>query len=70
MKWNYNHFTGVDYDSKTDTKAIFMVRTACQHRSQEPSNREGNLPTDNCRFREMARLGPATWTRRMDRMTI
>jgi alpha-amylase len=25
MKWNYNHFTGVDYDDKTGTKAIYMV---------------------------------------------
>lgn len=22
---NYNHFTGVDYDAKTETNAIFMV---------------------------------------------
>jgi hypothetical protein len=22
---NYNHFTGVDYDAKTETKAIYMV---------------------------------------------
>jgi alpha-amylase len=27
MKWNYNHFTGVDYDAKTETKAIFKVGT-------------------------------------------
>ncbi|EIW72207.1 alpha-amylase [Tremella mesenterica] len=26
MKWNYNHFTGVDYDAKTETKAIYMIQ--------------------------------------------
>jgi hypothetical protein len=25
MKWNYNHFTGVDYDAKTETTAIYKV---------------------------------------------
>lgn len=25
MKWNFNHFTGVDYDAKTETTAIFKV---------------------------------------------
>jgi alpha-amylase len=28
MKWNYNHFTGVDYDAKTETTAIYKVRLA------------------------------------------
>ncbi|OCF61510.1 alpha-amylase [Kwoniella mangroviensis CBS 10435] len=26
LKWNYNHFTGVDYDAKTETKAIFKIQ--------------------------------------------
>lgn len=34
MKWNYNHFTGVDYDDKTGTKAIYMVRSAVQMNSR------------------------------------
>ncbi|KAK1922270.1 putative alpha-amylase [Papiliotrema laurentii] len=26
MKWNFNHFTGVDYDAKTETTAIFKIQ--------------------------------------------
>ncbi|ORX40476.1 putative alpha-amylase [Kockovaella imperatae] len=26
MKWNFNHFTGVDYDAKTETTAIFRIQ--------------------------------------------
>ncbi|KAL1405244.1 hypothetical protein Q8F55_008870 [Vanrija albida] len=26
FKWDYNHFTGVDYDAKTDTKAIYKIQ--------------------------------------------
>ena len=25
LKWNFNHFTGVDYDAKTETNAIYKV---------------------------------------------
>ncbi|WVF67353.1 hypothetical protein IAT40_002108 [Kwoniella sp. CBS 6097] len=26
LKWNFNHFTGVDYDAKTETKAIYKIQ--------------------------------------------
>ncbi|KAL7420645.1 hypothetical protein Q5752_004596 [Cryptotrichosporon argae] len=26
FKWNFNHFTGVDYDAKTETTAIFKIQ--------------------------------------------
>ncbi|BEI84455.1 hypothetical protein CcaverHIS002_0410590 [Cutaneotrichosporon cavernicola] len=26
LKWNFNHFTGVDYDDKTKTKAIYKIQ--------------------------------------------
>lgn len=26
MEWNFNHFTGIDFDAKTDTKAIFKIK--------------------------------------------
>lgn len=25
MKWNFNHFTGVDFDNKQGKKAIFRI---------------------------------------------
>jgi alpha-amylase len=25
MKWNFNHFTGIDYDNKTKTNAIYRI---------------------------------------------
>ena len=28
---NYNHFTGVDYDAKTETTAIFKVGLSARH---------------------------------------
>lgn len=31
---NFNHFTGVDYDAKTETTAIFKVRHARSRGSQ------------------------------------
>lgn len=26
MKWNFNHFSGCDYDAATDTKTIFRIQ--------------------------------------------
>jgi alpha-amylase len=26
LKWNFNHFTGVDYDDKSKTKAIYKIQ--------------------------------------------
>lgn len=26
MKWNFNHFTGVDYDAATETNAIYKIQ--------------------------------------------
>jgi alpha-amylase len=26
MKWNFNHFSGCDYDAATETKAIFRIQ--------------------------------------------
>lgn len=26
MEWNFNHFTGIDFDAKTGTKAIFKIK--------------------------------------------
>lgn len=26
MKWNFNHFTGIDYDAKSETNAIFIIQ--------------------------------------------
>lgn len=59
LEQNYNHFTGVDYDAKTETKAIYKV---CRF---APSA----LP-DGGRSRETARLGPTTWTTRRVRPAV
>ena len=41
--WHYYHFTGVDYDSNTDTKAIFRVLGEGKYWDEGVSDEKGNF---------------------------
>ena len=41
--WHYYHFTGVDYDANTDTKAIFRVLGDGKYWDEGVSNEKGNF---------------------------
>lgn len=56
MKWNYNHFTGVDYDAKTETTAIYKV---CLIRSEVADDRS----------KVMVKIGPTMSTTRTVRVS-
>lgn len=43
FKWNYNHFTGVDYDELTGTKAIFRIIGENKGWNWGVSNEKGNF---------------------------
>ena len=56
---NYNHFTGVDYDAASETKAIFKVSQTTNSLSsftERAQTKTGLM----CRFKEMARSGHRT----------
>lgn len=41
--WHYYHFTGVDYDANTDTKAIFRILGDGKYWDEGVSNEKGNF---------------------------
>lgn len=43
MKWHYYHFTGVDYDAKTDTSAIYRIVGDGKYWDEDVSNEKGNF---------------------------
>lgn len=42
FSWHYYHFTGVDYDVKTNTKAIYRIVGDGKYWDQDVSNEKGN----------------------------
>lgn len=65
MKWNFNHFTGVDYDAKTETTAIFKASPISDGISSLIIIYEG---ADDRFFRskETESIGPPTLIKRTD----
>ena len=43
MDWHYYHFTGVDYDVKTDTSAIFRILGDGKYWDEDVSGEKGNF---------------------------
>lgn len=43
FKWNFNHFTGVDYDNKTGEKAIYRILGDGKYWADKVSNEFGNF---------------------------
>lgn len=41
--WNFNHFTGVDFDQKTGTKGVFRIVGENKYWNQEVSDEQGNF---------------------------
>lgn len=42
FEWNYNHFTGIDYDQKNDVSGIFRIVGENKYWSDGVSNEKGN----------------------------
>jgi alpha-amylase len=42
FEWNFNHFTGIDYDQKNDVEGVFKIVGENKHWSQGVSNEKGN----------------------------
>lgn len=43
FEWNFNHFTGTDYDQKEDKEGIFKIMGENKHWSEGVSNEKGNF---------------------------
>ena len=43
FEWHYYHFTGIDYDQKTDTSAIFRILGEGKYWSNETDDEKGNF---------------------------
>ncbi|ODN77445.1 hypothetical protein L202_04623 [Cryptococcus amylolentus CBS 6039] len=43
MKWNFNHFTGVDYDAATETNAIFKIQGEGKHWATDVDKENGSF---------------------------
>lgn len=42
MKWNYNHFTGVDYDDASKTSAIYKIQGDGKDWAEDVDGESGN----------------------------
>lgn len=43
FEWNFNHFSGTDYDQKSDVDGIFKIAGENKHWSEGVSNEKGNF---------------------------
>lgn len=57
FEWNFNHFTGIDYDQKNDVNGVFKILGENKHWSNGVSNEKGNY--DYLMFADIDHKHPA-----------